>query len=71
MTARRRKFWGWGYEDAGPSPEQELGIARTLSARLGSALALTAVPREDEIALTPPRVQPPAALRRDFAPAPD
>jgi len=62
VTARRRKFWGWGYEDAGPSPEQELGIARALSARLGSALDLTAVPREDEIALTPPRVQPPTAL---------
>ena len=63
MSARRRKFWGWGYEDAGPSAGQEAGIARTLSARLGTALDLTPVPREDEIALTPPRVQPPAALR--------
>jgi len=60
---RRRKFWGWGYEDAGPSPEQEVGIARTLSQRFGIALDLTPVPRESEITLTPPRVQPPTALR--------
>ena len=62
-AARRRKFWGWGYEDAGPSAEQEAGIARALSQRFGSALELAAVPREDEIALAPPRIQPPAPLR--------
>ena len=36
-AAARRKFWGWGYEDAGPSAEQELGIGRTLAARFGTA----------------------------------
>jgi alkyldihydroxyacetonephosphate synthase len=70
MSARRRKFWGWGYEDAGPSAEQEVGITRTLSARLGTALELTPIPRADEIALTPPRVQPPAALRELCSAAP-
>jgi alkyldihydroxyacetonephosphate synthase len=68
--SRRRKFWGWGYEDAGPSAEQELGIARTLSQRLGTALDLVAAPREDEIALPTPRAQPPSALREICSAAP-
>lgn len=67
---RRRKFWGWGYEDAGPTAEQELGIARTLSQRLGTALDLVAAPREDEIALPTPRVQPPSVLREMCSAAP-
>jgi alkyldihydroxyacetonephosphate synthase len=59
--ARRRKFWGWGWEDGGPTPEQEAGIARTLAERFG-ARELLAPPRVEEIALAPPRVTPPAAL---------
>jgi alkyldihydroxyacetonephosphate synthase len=69
-TARKRKFWGWGYEDAGPSAEQEAGIARALSQRFGSALELVSAPREDEIALAAPRVQPPASLRELCSAAP-
>ena len=60
--SRRRKFWGWGYEDGGPSPEQEAGIARTLAQRFGTPIDLVAPPREDEIALAAPRVRPPASL---------
>ena len=70
MTARRRKFWGWGYEDAGPSAEQQAGIARTLSQRFGTPLELAPVPREDEVVLAAPRVQPPAALREICSTAP-
>jgi alkyldihydroxyacetonephosphate synthase len=70
VTTRRRKFWGWGYEDAGPSAEQQAGIARALSQRFGTALDLASVPREDEIALALPRVQPPAALREICSAAP-
>ena len=69
-SARRRKFWGWGYEDAGPSAEQEIGIARALSQRFGAPLELIATPREVEIALAAPRVQPPAALRAICSAAP-
>jgi alkyldihydroxyacetonephosphate synthase len=69
-AARKRKFWGWGYEDAGPSAEQEAGIARALSQRFGSALELVPAPREDEIALAAPRVQPPASLRELCSAAP-
>jgi alkyldihydroxyacetonephosphate synthase len=60
---RRRKFWGWGWEDGGPTPDQQAGILRTLAERLGSGLDLLPVPRVDEIALRPPRVAPPDALR--------
>lgn len=61
MSARRRKFWGWGWEDGGPTAEQEQGIARTLAERFG-ARELTPPPRVEEIALPPPRVRPPDAL---------
>jgi alkyldihydroxyacetonephosphate synthase len=62
-VSRRRKFWGWGWEDGGPTAEQEAGILRTLAQRLGAPLELVAPPRVDEIELSAPRVAPPGALR--------
>ena len=35
---RRRKHWGWGYEDQQPTPEQARAAAPTLSERLGIAV---------------------------------
>jgi alkyldihydroxyacetonephosphate synthase len=61
VGGRRRKFWGWGWEDGGPTPEQEQGIARTLAERFG-ARALVPPPRVEEITLHAPRVKPPDAL---------
>jgi len=63
----RRKFWGWGTEDGGPSAEQEAGIVRTLSERLGVPLELVTPPRVEEIELPAPRVAPPAALAPRFS----
>ena len=60
--ARRRKFWGWGWADGGPAPEQEAGIVRTLAARFGTALELIPPPRVEEIALPAPRIAPPRSL---------
>jgi alkyldihydroxyacetonephosphate synthase len=68
--ARRRKFWGWGWEDAGPTAEQREGIAKTLSQRFGVELEPVAPPKLEEIQLAPPRVSPPAALREIFSDAP-
>ncbi len=62
MTARRRKFWGWGYEDGGPTPEQEQGIAKTLAQRFGAPLEPTPPPRVDEIELRAPRITVPDVL---------
>ncbi|HVH07039.1 MAG TPA: FAD-binding oxidoreductase, partial [Myxococcota bacterium] len=60
---QRRKFWGWGLEGEGPSAEQAAGIAATLAARFGTALAAPLpAPRIENVALRAPRVQPPRAL---------
>lgn len=67
--ARRRKFWGWGYEDGGPTPDQERGIARSLAERFG-ADELLAPPRVEEIALRAPRVRARGALAALVSDAP-
>jgi len=67
----RRKFWGWGLEGAGPSPEQIAGIARGLEARFpGATRAFRPPPTLDEIALPAPRLRPPPALESLFSSAP-
>ena len=35
MAERRRKFWGWGYEDQGPNPEQQKRMAERMAKRFG------------------------------------
>lgn len=58
-----RSFWGWGVEEAGPNPEQQEGIRKTLEGRLAvSDLSLAPEPRIEDIDLRAPRVVPPAAL---------
>jgi alkyldihydroxyacetonephosphate synthase len=59
----RRKFWGWGVEGAGPTPEHCEAILRVLAKRLDApGLALAPEPRLADLALRAPRVAPPAAL---------
>jgi alkyldihydroxyacetonephosphate synthase len=62
---RRRKHWGWGYEDEQPSPEEVRGAAEFLVGRLGfgSTQPEVAVPLS-EISLPAPRLRPPEALQR-------
>ena len=60
--ADRRRFWGWGTEGAGPSPEQEAGIVRTLAERFGAELRAVDPPTLDEIELPAPRLEPPDGL---------
>ncbi|HYC21894.1 MAG TPA: FAD-linked oxidase C-terminal domain-containing protein [Candidatus Bathyarchaeia archaeon] len=63
QAARRRKFWGWGYEGEGPGPEQRARIAELLRARFAVELPEPLEPpRIEQIALSPPRIAPPAAL---------
>ena len=63
MSERRRKFWGWGYEDEGPTREQQERLAELVAARFGIAVpGLAAPPRLEEIALRAPRLTPPTAL---------
>jgi alkyldihydroxyacetonephosphate synthase len=69
-VAERRSFWGWGFEDAGPDPSQQAGIARTVAQRFGVALEAVPPPRLEEIELAPPRLAPPPALREILSDAP-
>jgi alkyldihydroxyacetonephosphate synthase len=63
MSERRRKFWGWGYEDEGPTREQQERIAELVAARFGIAVPVLAPPpRLEEIELRAPRLTPPVAL---------
>ncbi len=64
MTAtRRRRFWGWGWEDGGPGCEQQDAIAALVAARFGlGQLRPAEPPRLDELRLPAPRVAPPATL---------
>src|SRR6266852_1054878 len=60
---RKRKFWGWGYEDQGPTPEQQKHMAERMAKRFGlGPLELTPPPKGSELNLRAPRVKPPAAL---------
>jgi alkyldihydroxyacetonephosphate synthase len=63
MAERRQKFWGWGWEDEGPTPEQQRNLAQLVAARFGlPELTIDPPPRLDEITLRRPRLTPPAAL---------
>jgi alkyldihydroxyacetonephosphate synthase len=60
---RRRRFWGWGWQDAGPTDEHALAIGRILTARFGGdERTLAAVPSLDALDLPSPRLAPPASL---------
>jgi alkyldihydroxyacetonephosphate synthase len=63
MSDRRRKFWGWGWEDEGLTAEQQHTVAQLVAARFGLAeVTIQPPPRIEEIALRRPRVSVPPAL---------
>jgi hypothetical protein len=67
MQERRRKFYGWGYEDDSISPEEisEFEVAWSRRLDVDKFVAIP-FPKADEISLRAPRVQPPASLKRDL-----
>ncbi|HEX5309164.1 MAG TPA: FAD-binding oxidoreductase [Solirubrobacteraceae bacterium] len=69
MSGRRRKHWGWGYEDEQPPPEQVRDAAVGLAQHLGFAPQAVEQPTPLEQAkLPPPRLAPPPQLA-DFCAA--
>jgi alkyldihydroxyacetonephosphate synthase len=63
MAERRRKFYGWGYEDQGPTAEQQKHMAQRMAKRFGLAeLTITPAPTEADLNLRAPRIKPPDAL---------
>ncbi len=62
-SARRRKHWGWGYEDEQPSPEEVRAAAGGLATHLGfPPLEVEDPVGLDAVVLSAPRIEPPAAL---------
>ncbi len=63
MSGRRRKHWGWGYEDEQPSAEELAALAPTIAAHLGfgSPRPLPFVALAD-LHLPEPRIAAPARL---------
>jgi alkyldihydroxyacetonephosphate synthase len=63
MTTKRRKFWGWGYEDEAPSVEHQKAIGTLLGSRFGFEIGDAAPePRIEQIRLRAPRVPIPSAM---------
>jgi alkyldihydroxyacetonephosphate synthase len=63
VSIRRRKHWGWGFEDQQPAPAAVRSAAPALAAQLGMELAdiEDPVPLE-RVRLAPPRIPVPALL---------
>jgi alkyldihydroxyacetonephosphate synthase len=64
-TLSRRKplrFFGWGYAEEGPSPEEEARV-RDTARRYGVATAEVPEPKESEFDLRAPRIAAPATLK--------
>ena len=63
MTAPRWKFWGWGYEGSGLTPAEERRLLQFYAERFGlEDVAPGRAPSVDDVALRPPRLEPPARL---------
>ena len=63
MSERRRKFWGWGYEDDAVPAEELAWFEQAWSKLLGvKKFDVTPPPRIEEITLRAPRISPPAGL---------
>ena len=63
MSPRRRKFWGWGFEDQQPPHEQVEAAAAAAREHLGFGPAEVERPALlEELELAPSRLEPPASL---------
>jgi alkyldihydroxyacetonephosphate synthase len=63
VTARRRKHWGWGFEDEQPAPEEVRAAAGGLATHLGFPPVEVEDPVSlDAVKLSAPRLTPPSAL---------
>ncbi len=60
--AGRLKFYGWGFENTGLSDAERDHLFRFVAENLGAEPHLAPPPQVAEIAVTAPRVAPPAAL---------
>src|SRR3954452_1991517 len=62
-SARQLKFWGWGYEDQQPPPDEVQATAAAARQHLGFEPAEIEQPvRLEDLELPRPRIQPPESL---------
>jgi alkyldihydroxyacetonephosphate synthase len=63
MSERRLKFWGWGFEDQQPAPQEveQAGLAAREHLGFGPA-EVEPPPRLEDLELPPPRLEPPGTL---------
>ncbi len=61
---RRMKFWGWGFEGEGATPEERALVHKMAASRFGVTSFDDAPPRAEEFTLRSPRVTAPATLAR-------
>jgi alkyldihydroxyacetonephosphate synthase len=67
-TSRRRKHWGWGWEDQQPSREQVEGIARAVTDRLGFEVDRVEEPVPlEQVELPESRLDPPKRFAEMFS----
>ena len=65
MTAPRWKFWGWGYEGSGLTPDETCRLLQFYANRFDlDDTAPKPAPTVDDVALPPPRLEPPPAVAR-------
>lgn len=62
MHQRKRKIWGWGYEDQRVPEDEARRVREGFSALLGALPEPLPEPRVEEFDLPPPRLSAPAAL---------
>jgi alkyldihydroxyacetonephosphate synthase len=63
VSGRRRKHWGWGFEDQQPTREQVRESATALASHLGMTIGDVQDPVAlESVQLAPPRIQAPSSL---------
>jgi len=63
MSEKRRKFWGWGLEGVGLTPDEQRELAKRMESQFGlSGLQPAPPPKIEEIELPPSRIKPPDTL---------
>ncbi len=70
VATRRRKHWGWGYEDQQPSRAELEEAGKGIRERLGFGGEVREPVPLDEVELLPPRLQPPSSLAELFSDEP-
>src|SRR4029077_13754901 len=63
LAARRRSWWGWGWEDEALSPSQVSALGAAVAGRLGLSSGVAYLPpSRASLDFPPPRLTPPSSL---------